>query len=311
MAHIYQPVMIKCLIENGGAAEDVTVARQLLNYDPSQLEYYQKVTNNMVGRVLTNHNVVKKNKKHYFLPSFSYFQEHEISELISICDSKIDEYIKKRGDAIWNHRRLIRNAISGTIRYEVLKRAEFRCELCGISAYEKALEVDHIIPVSKKGENAIENYQALCYSCNAMKRDRDSTDLREHNHQYQHRVEGCLFCDIDKTRIVSENHLAYLIYDAYPVTPLHCLIIPKRHTSDYFRTNQAERNAADLLIKAAKELVYTKDNEISGYNIGINCGEAAGQTIMHTHLHVIPRRKGDLENPVGGVRNVFPGKGSY
>lgn len=80
--------------------------------------------------------------------------------------------------------------ISGTIRYEVLKRAKFRCELCGVSAEIKALEVDHIVPRNKGGSDDPSNFQALCYSCNAMKRDRDDTDFRKVVESYQHRERG-------------------------------------------------------------------------------------------------------------------------
>lgn len=139
MSHIYQPVMIKKLLTRNGTATDVDIANELLNYDPSQLEYYQNITNNMVGRVLRNHNIVEKDKRNYSLIDFDKLSADQIKELILICEEKIDSYIKKRGDAIWHHRRRNRESVSGTIRYEVLKRASFRCELCGISAEVKGL----------------------------------------------------------------------------------------------------------------------------------------------------------------------------
>ncbi len=97
---------------------------------------------------------------------------------------------------------------SGTLRYEVLKRAKFHCELCGISAKEKALEVDHIVPRSKGGEDDISNLQALCYSCNSMKRDRDDTDFREVRESYAVREAGCPLCKMPKKRVVAEQPLA-------------------------------------------------------------------------------------------------------
>lgn len=146
-----------------------------------------------------------------------------------------------------------------------------------------------------------------------MKRDRDATDFRHIIDSYGHREKNCLFCRIEKTRVLAENQLGYLIYDGFPVTPLHQLIIPKRHVPTYFELGQAEINAYTQLLSQAKDESQASDGTISGYNIGINNGngESAGQTIFHCHIHLIPRRSGDIENPRGGVRHVISGKGYY
>jgi ATP adenylyltransferase len=89
------------------------------------------------------------------------------------------------------------------------------------------------------------------------------------------------------------------------------LFIPKRHIADYFGLTQAEINAINQLIKRQKKLLDELDTTIDGYNVGMNCGESAGQTVFHCHLHLIPRRKGDVESPRGGVRHIINGKGSY
>ncbi|MEH6745816.1 MAG: HIT family protein [Maribacter arcticus] len=190
MSHIYQPVMIKVLLENRGLAHKKTIAQNILSYDFSQVEYYERITNNMVGRVLRKNKVVLKDKNIYELKLYKNLSSYEIQELITLCDSKISEYISKRGTKIWEHRRRNRKAVPGSTRYEVLKRADGRCELCGISKEEKALEVDHIVPKN-------------------------------------------------------------------------------------------------------------------------NGGEDAGQTVFHCHMHLIPRRKGDVENPTGGIRNLILRKGDY
>jgi len=122
---------------------------------------------------------------------------------------------------MFSHRRKSAGYISGTVRYEVFKRARFRCELCGISAREKALEADHILPRNKGGSDDISNLQALCYTCNAMKRDRDDTDFRGIEASYKHRESSCLFCNMPKKRIMAENELAFVVRDAYPVTAEH------------------------------------------------------------------------------------------
>ena len=119
---------------------------------------------------------------------------------------------------------------------------------------------------------------------------------------------GCPFCSPDQ--IIAENDLTYAIYDRYPVNPGHLLIIVKRHVAGFFETSAAERLAIDKLIVECKNLLDTKYSP-DGYNIGINCGSAAGQTIFHVHVHLIPRYFGDLEDPSGGVRGVIPEKRRY
>lgn len=140
---------------------------------------------------------------------------------------------KFRGESV------VKSLVHGTLRYEVLKRARFRCELCGISAYEKALEVDHILPRNHGGSDDISNLQTLCYSCNAMKRDRDDTDFRNVRESYEHREKDCLFCEIEKVCVLAENQLGYLIFDNFPVTEFHSLVIPKQHVPTYFDLGQS------------------------------------------------------------------------
>lgn len=121
----------------------------------------------------------------------------------------------------------------------------------------------------------------------------------------------CLFCDFPKERVIAENGHAYAIRDGFPVTEGHSLISPKRHVEDYFGLTEVELLACDSLLKIIKEETLESDSSIEGFNIGMNSGLVAGQTIFHCHIHLIPRRAGDVENPRGGVRHVIPGKGSY
>ena len=312
MSHIYQPVMLAKLIQNRGEATVRDIAKALQKYDDAQIEYYEKVTKNMVGRVLTkNRGITEKEGNVYRIRDFDQLSSDERKELVSLCMKKLDDYIKKRGDRIWAHRRKSYGYISGTIRHEVLKRAKLRCELCGISDKNKGLDVDHIIPRNHGGTDDLSNLQALCYSCNSMKRDRDATNLREVAGSYLNRKEGCLFCAMTSKRVVRENELCYSIYDGYPVTSHHTLIIPKRHVSDYFELYQPERNAIQSLLEEERAELQKKDGSVSGFNIGVNVGETAGQTIFHCHIHLIPRRDGDVSDPRGGVRGVIPGKQNY
>src|SRR5215475_12479724 len=146
MSHVYQPVMLREILRRKGAATVNDIARALLAEDRSQLEYYEEITKNMVGRVLTsNRGITEKNGEQYTLKGFSELSGAEMDELVSLCDEKIDQYLEKRSDP-WSHRRKSLGYIPGTLRYEVLKRAARRCELCGASAEHKALGVDHIVP---------------------------------------------------------------------------------------------------------------------------------------------------------------------
>jgi diadenosine tetraphosphate (Ap4A) HIT family hydrolase len=125
---------------------------------------------------------------------------------------------------------------------------------------------------------------------------------------------SCLFCDVqttDRQRIVAENELAYAIRDGFPVTEGHTLVIPKRHVLDFFGLTEAELLDMNRLLHSEKEVLTRTYPEIGGFNVGANCGEIAGQSVWHCHLHLIPRRKGDVERPKGGVRHVIPNKGHY
>ena len=121
----------------------------------------------------------------------------------------------------------------------------------------------------------------------------------------------CLFCNSKESDIAHQNELAYASYDSYPVSNLHCLIIPKRHIKDYFDLNNEELVACNQLIKIIKNEIVSKDKSVKAFNIGTNIGKISGQSIMHCHIHLIPRRDGDVENPQGGVRSVIPKNQHY
>tara|TARA_B100000927_G_scaffold80383_1_gene64365 strand:- start:818 stop:1192 length:375 start_codon:yes stop_codon:yes gene_type:complete len=124
-------------------------------------------------------------------------------------------------------------------------------------------------------------------------------------------MNDCVFCNLDESRIEIENDLALSFKDLYPVTNGHTLVIPKRKVQSFFDLTEEETAAMFELLHLQKEDLKNKDSSITGFNIGINDGEDAGQTIMHCHIHLIPRRSGDMEDPSGGVRGVIPEKQSY
>jgi len=113
----------------------------------------------------------------------------------------------------------------------------------------------------------------------------------------------CIFCDYNKSEIIVENKLAFAVLDHFPVNNGHCLIIPKRHFADFFETTEEEIKAIYSLMHEVKEM-FDIQYEPAGYNIGINVGAYAGQTINHLHVHLIPRYIGDVEDPRGGIRNL-------
>ena len=314
MQQVYQPLMLSKLLTQNGTATSSEIASAILSKDQSQIDYYRHIVNSMVGRVLRSHALVTKipRQPDYFLEGYSELNAEEIQKLIVFCDEKLKVFESERGDSVWEHRSRNRKLVSGTVRYSVFKRANYRCELCGIKAEDKALEVDHIVPKSLGGADDLTNYQALCYSCNASKGNRDSTDLAGNRIDYTNRVDGCLFCEAYADRkVIAENTLAYAIEDGFPVTEGHTLIIPKRHITDYFGLSTAEVSATHQLLHEVKDKLCSSDETITGFNIGMNAGKSSGQTVFHSHTHLIPRREGDVDNPKGGVRHVIKGKGYY
>ena len=294
MSHVYQPVMIRALLESNGRTAVEAIAKALLAEDRSQIEYYEAAVKNMVGRVLTQHSVVRRDGADYVLEGQEEFTAEQTQELLALCESKLTEYVERRGRAIWEHRARGLSDVSGSVRYQVLRDAKFRCNLCGISAEERALQVDHIVPRNHGGTDDPSNLQALCYSCNAMKRDTDDTDLRAVRASYSLRDPSCPFCQLGAREILLENPLAFVVRNALAVGEHHLLIIPKRHVATYFDLGTAESRACDDLLRRARRLLTDLDPSIAGVKVGINDGESAGQTIMHSHIDLLPRRAGDV-----------------
>jgi len=123
-------------------------------------------------------------------------------------------------------------------------------------------------------------------------------------------ITTCPFCSLPQDRIIAENDSTVTIRDGYPVSDGHTLVIPKRHVESFFDCNPVEKVAISQALEDAK-VALDKEFSPDGYNIGINDGESAGQTIPHLHIHLIPRYKGDTEDPRGGVRWIFPEKARY
>jgi len=309
MSHIYQPLLIKALINSNGIATLRQLSYAFLAEDESQLLYYEGRIKGMPVPVLAKHGVVAKDGDLIRL-NVGKLTFQQKARLRALCEQKIQEFLEKRGLATFDYRLLETDPVPDTIRFEVLKRAKGLCQLCGCSAKERPLHVDHIIPRSKKGTNDLENLQALCVVCNLAKSNRDTTDFRDIGNKTK--ASDCSFCNPDMAkREIERNGSVFAIEDKYPVTKGHCLIVPDRHATDFFELTQTERNQADDLVRLLKNRIQGDDKAVTGFNLGYNCGRSAGQTIMHAHLHLIPRRDGDLKYPEGGIRGVIPDKRMY
>ena len=181
MQHIYQPLLIKTLVECGGSATVRQIAKSVLSNDESQLHYYEQRIKQMPVEVLKNHGVLERDGELVSL-NLKKMSLKEKSELLMLCEQKMREFVQDNDD-IWDSR-FATAPVSTGVRYEVLKRANKRCELCGVQdgdeGYEDRLplHIDHIVPRSKGGSNEIDNLQVLCRACNLGKSNRDDTDFR-------------------------------------------------------------------------------------------------------------------------------------
>lgn len=184
--------------------------------------------------------------------------------------------------------------VPDSLRYKVLKAAKGRCMLCGATSHERLLNICHIKPVSRGGETIFENLQVLCDKCSTSRSDEDHSDFRPVADEGFKR--DCIFCAASREKILIENDYAFAIPDKYPITVGHTLIIPKRHFASYFDSIQIEHDAIYGLLKILEKQLLENDPMITGFDIGVNVGEIAGQKVFHCHIHLIPRRKGDSPN---------------
>lgn len=162
-------------------------------------------------------------------------------------------------------------------------------------------------------------HQKPTYQCNVILNYRsifknENCEIYEYEHFNQIKKKEnseCPFCNPDSKReLIVESATAYSIFDKFPVNKGHALIIPKKHCSNYFDLSFKEQSACLFMLNKVKEIISNKFNP-DGFNVGINIGDAAGQTIPHVHIHLIPRYSGDVADPRGGIRHIIPGKGFY
>ena len=199
MSHVYQPLMLLELLGRNSPAPAQDVARRILGEDVTQIDYYTERVKRMVGKVLTGNGITTYANGAYTLIGAAELSDAERDELQQLCRQRLDAFRAQRGEEVFAHRS--------------------RCECCGAHEHQRALEVDHIIHKNHGGSDDISNLQALCFRCNAGKRDTDNTDFRGLQASYGHRQQGCVFCELEGSgRVLLKNELAICIADAYPVT---------------------------------------------------------------------------------------------
>lgn len=305
MSHVYQPLLIRALIDAGGTATIRQLAQDFLKQDESQLLYYEKRIKEMPAKVLARHGIIEKQNDLLSLTTkrLTLVQKAELRKL---CDQKLQDFIVQKGISIWDYRLIDNKGISDILRYRVLLEAKGRCALCGASSKEVQLHIDHIVPRSKKGKTVYENLQALCAKCNCTKGNNDATDFRGYGQAAK--PSGIPFFE---KKWILENDRAFAVLDGFPVSQGHTLICPKRRISELFDASQVEIDSIWQLARIRQKQLVDGDRLITGFNLGVNSGVAAGQTVPHLHFHLIPRRKGDTPSPSGGVRGVIPGRMHY
>lgn len=173
--------------------------------------------------------------------------------------------------------------------------------------------------IQKNGFRIHAKHGKEVYQCNVLLPYKsifktENCEIYEYRHVNQIKNEAnnkCPFCTLDSEReLITESASAFAIFDKYPVSKGHTLIIPKRHEANYFDLSEHAKTACWIVVERVKKILSER-LQPDGYNIGINVGIAAGQTVPHVHIHLIPRYPGDVDNPVGGVRNIIPGRGDY
>jgi hypothetical protein len=218
----------------------------------------------MVGKVLTGNGITRYERGTYDLVGGEELSDAERDQLLQLCRQRLDAFRMQRGEEV-GCLLTQKPAASGT-GAATAPRSEARsksgCSPVPAAAanaaapavawqtlHQRALEVDHIVPRNQGGSDDLSNLQALCFRCNAGKRDTDSTDFRGLQSSYAHRQDSCVFCALEASgRVLLENELALCIADGYPVTPGHSLVIPRRHVADGLALHQPEWNAVVELV---------------------------------------------------------------
>lgn len=282
MTHIYQPLMIKTLLESGNTATTEKIARKFLNHDDPELDYYKKITKRWPHKTLKKHRIVSyKNDKYTLL--LDDVTRKQRKKLIELCDLRLHEFIDK-DPWIKKFRELDARTASGSIRYDMLARAKGRCAACGIERSQAMFHVDHIIPHSLGGKTVPENLQVLCSRCNQEKRNRDDTDFIRWEKRMQFRRKDCIFCD--PAHQVMSNMLACAVYDVQRKNTMSSLVMPKRHVEAFSEMIPSERNLCLELVHNVQSKISSMDGSVTGFHTSFN-----SENRDHFCISVVPIRK--------------------
>ena len=262
-----------------------------MNEDKAQLEYYVQIAKRWPLQTLRKHKVVDYTRNgSIFTLLLENITKEQRHRLVDLCDLRYQEYVDKTLRLPWFDRRGSREHIPGQIRFAVLAKSKGVCVACGVSSLERALEIDHIVPVSMGGTNELSNFQALCYKCNAQKKNRDDTDFVMVLNRLKYRNPKCPFCTSKDP--VFDNRMAFALRNVKPTTHLHSLVLPRRHTGNFFDLIPAEKSLCLTLIDSVKSDIQERDSTVTGFTVRFETGQMAGNTAEHCQIHVIPNRRG-------------------
>ena len=246
MTHIYQPLMLRTLLESkDGRATTEQIARSFLNEDAAQLQYYKKIVRRWPHQTLRKHGIVEYDSGTYTLRLDTPITDAQRHSLMELCDLRLQEFID-RDPWIRKFRELDERSISGSLRYDVLSRSKGVCVACGARSTEASLHVDHIVPRSRGGRTEPDNLQALCYRCNTEKRNRDDTDFVRWHKTLQFRDPKCRLCKKPHD-ILLENSMAYAVREEGGAG-MGFLVATNRHVCSFVDLLPVERQLCMALI---------------------------------------------------------------
>jgi len=314
MQEVYQPVMLMTLLRNRGQASVEKIARELMVNDSKGLKHYMNITKRQPGRVLESHQVViKVDGNGYRLMDYEHLSRAQVLKLMAACQEQLDDHLKRRAKRLGGRPEEAYRSVPITW-----------LELPGHK--EEGPGTDRAAHAPPPQARPAQPGMTAAYASQAERRlDSRSPQVADPRIVAPGATpetatetdpgaepEHCVFCEADiRPRVLLENNLAMAVRDRFPVTELHTLIIPKRHVTSYFELERPEQSACNELLEAEKWAIQARDDSVTGFNVGVNVGRDAGQTIPHCHIHLIPRRHGDMADPRGGVRGVIPEKQRY
>ena len=287
MTHIYQPIMIKTLLESRDyKAKRRDIAGQFLGMDLSQLNYYEAIVGRWPHQTLESHNVVKYSKKHKeYTLLLDDITEEQKDRLVELCDLRLKEFIDT-DPAIRRYRELDKRSISGSVRYDILKRSKGVCVACGVSSMEALLHVDHIVPINAGGQDHPDNMQALCYKCNTQKRDRDDTDFLLEHKRLQFRKAGCKMCV--KREYGIENSMAYGMLSK---NDKPSMIVPKRHVRSFVELIPAERSLCLALVDRVAQHLKEQDRIVKHVDVAFDVSSPHHHHHHHYSIKLVPTKQ--------------------